>query len=31
VSLSNVLVLHPSVKANSLADVIALAKANPAS
>ena len=29
VSLSNVLVLHPSVKANSLADVIALAKAEP--
>jgi tripartite-type tricarboxylate transporter receptor subunit TctC len=29
VSLSNVLVVHPSVKANSLADVIALAKAQP--
>ena len=29
VSLSNVLVLHPSVKANSVADVIAMAKANP--
>ena len=29
VSLSNVLVVHPSVKANSLADVIALAKADP--
>jgi tripartite-type tricarboxylate transporter receptor subunit TctC len=29
VSLSNVLVLHPSVKANSVADVIALAKAQP--
>jgi tripartite-type tricarboxylate transporter receptor subunit TctC len=29
VSLSNVLVLHPSVKANSLAEVIALAKAQP--
>ena len=29
VSLSNVLVLHPSVKANSVKDVIALAKADP--
>ena len=29
VSLNNVLVLHPSVKANSVTDVIALAKANP--
>ena len=29
VSLSNVLVLHPSVKANSVKDVIALAKAEP--
>ncbi len=29
VSLSNVLVVHPSVKANSVADVIALAKADP--
>ena len=29
VSLNNVLVLHPSVKANSVADVIALAKASP--
>ena len=29
VSLSNVLVLHPSVKANSVKDVIALAKAQP--
>ena len=29
VSLSNVLVVHPSVKANSVADVIALAKAEP--
>ncbi len=29
VSLSNVLVLHPSVKANSLAEVIALARAEP--
>jgi tripartite-type tricarboxylate transporter receptor subunit TctC len=29
VSLSNVLVVHPSVKANSVADVIALAKAQP--
>ena len=29
VSLSNVLVVHPSVKANSVADVIALAKAAP--
>ena len=29
VSLSNVLVVHPSVKANSLADVVALAKAEP--
>jgi tripartite-type tricarboxylate transporter receptor subunit TctC len=29
VSLSNVLVLHPSVKANSVAEVIALARANP--
>jgi tripartite-type tricarboxylate transporter receptor subunit TctC len=29
VSLSNVLVLHPSVKANSVADVIAMAKAQP--
>ena len=29
VSLNNVLVLHPSVKANSVQDVIALAKANP--
>lgn len=31
VSLSNVLVLHPSVKANSVADVIAMAKASPGS
>ncbi len=29
VSLSNVLVVHPSVKANSVADIIALAKAEP--
>ncbi len=29
VSLSNVLVVHPSVKANSVAELIALAKANP--
>ena len=29
VSLSNVLVVHPAVKANSVADVIALAKADP--
>ncbi len=29
VSLSNVLVVHPSVKANSVADVIAMAKAEP--
>ena len=29
VSLSNVLVLHPSVKANSVAEVIAMAKADP--
>ncbi len=29
VSLNNVLVVHPSVKANSVADVIALAKADP--
>jgi tripartite-type tricarboxylate transporter receptor subunit TctC len=29
VSLNNVLVLHPSVKANSVADVIAMAKAQP--
>ena len=29
VSLSNVLVVHPSIKANSVADVIALAKADP--
>ena len=29
VSLSNVLVLHPSVKANSVADVLALARAEP--
>ena len=31
VSLSNVLVLHPSVKANSVADVIAMAKSSPGS
>ncbi len=29
VSLSNVLVVYPSVKANSVADVLALVRANP--